>query len=137
MSVAEKLKSYENFIEEKLKNDLKELETALTKKSDDFKLWQELKNSLVHLKEAKDDELNVTFEMGLGVFIGARVEEREKVIVNIGCDCYLEMYYDEAIKYADIRMKYLTKEIEFFRQQAVHVKAHIKLVLLAMNELKE
>ncbi|KAK5639934.1 hypothetical protein RI129_010745 [Pyrocoelia pectoralis] len=131
----EKIKSYENFIEDKLKNDLKEIEVSLNKKSDNLKLWQELKNSIVHLKEAKTDELNVTFELGLGVFVGARIEEMEKVIVNIGCDCYLEMYYDEAIKYADIRMKYLSKEIEFFRQQAVHVKAHIKLVLLAINEL--
>ncbi|KAF5287766.1 hypothetical protein FQA39_LY15702 [Lamprigera yunnana] len=134
--VEEKITSYESFIECKLKKDLKDLEVLLDKKNDNYKLWQELKNFIRHIQQFKDEELNTTFELGLGIFLGAKIENAETVIVNVGCDCYLEMYFDEASKYSDIRMKYLKKEIDFLRQQASHVKAHIKLALLAINELR-
>ncbi|KAK4872964.1 hypothetical protein RN001_014993 [Aquatica leii] len=117
-SIIEKISSYENFIEDKLKKDLRDLEELLSKKNEQHKLWQDLKNFIQHVNEFKNEELNTTFELGLGIFLGAKIENAETVIVNIGCDCYLDMYFDEAVKYADIRMKYLKKEIDFLRQQA-------------------
>ncbi|KAF5272621.1 hypothetical protein FQR65_LT04862 [Abscondita terminalis] len=134
-NLTEKLTTYEDFIENQLKKDLRDLEQLLNTKTENYKLWQELKNFVQHVNELKDEEFNTKFEFGLGIFLGARIENCETVIVNIGCDCYLEMYFEEAVKYADIRMRHMKKEIDFLRQQAAHVKAHIKLVLLAINEL--
>ncbi|KAF2895147.1 hypothetical protein ILUMI_11026 [Ignelater luminosus] len=136
-NLGKKISSYEDFINDRLKKDLKEVETLCSKKVDDYKNWQELQNFIKHVQNKKQDELITTFEFGFGVYMAAKLERVDKLIVCIGCNCYLEMYYDEANKYVELRMKYLKKEINFLRQQAVKIKAHIKLVLLAISELKE
>lgn len=131
-----KISAYEDFINDRLKKDLKDVETLCCKKTDDYKNWQELQNFIKHVQKKKHDELTTTFEFGFGVYMAAKLEQLDKLIVCIGCNCYLEMYYDEADKYVELRMKYLKKEIDFLRQQAVKIKAHIKLVLLGISELK-
>lgn len=134
--IKDKIAKYDEFIETKLKKDLKDIELLLNLKCDKYKSWQELKNFAEHMAEQKVDEQVTTFEFGIGIYAIANIDQLDKVLVDIGCGYFLEMQYCEANKYIAIRMKYLKKEIDFFRQQAAHVKAHIKLVLLAINELK-
>lgn len=135
-NIENKIQSYESFVD-KLKRDLQEVESVLEKKVSHYRCWLDLKNTIYHLRKCEtDDEIVGTFPFGQNIYMMAKLEEEDKIIVNIGCNCCLEMSYEEAQKYSDIRMKFSKKEIDHWRNQAVTIKSHLKLVLLAIYEIR-
>ncbi|XP_018331170.1 protein UXT homolog [Agrilus planipennis] len=132
-----KIEEYENFIEKKLKRDLAEIEEILEKKYENYSHWADLKSLIQGLKlqQNEEKEYDIAVDMGCSVFAHGRIEEENVVFVNIGCECYLPMDYNEASKYADIRIKVIEREMEHYRKLAVQVKMNIKLFLLAIEEL--
>lgn len=138
-TVQAKVKTYEDYVEERLKPDLKCIEDALTKISETFGEWQEVKNVVKYWKHlrAKDRDTELQVELGNGVNAFAEVTEFNSLLVDIGAGVLLEMDCEEANKYADIRMNVLRKELAHLRAMAVNVKVHIKLVLLAVYELQK
>lgn len=135
----EKVETYRAFIERKLKKDLLEVNEFLDKKVEDHKRWTQLKHIIGQLRKCKPncDEVLTKVHFGLDIYMTAVLEEDDRILVNVGCDCVMEMSYDEAEKYADIRLKLLRKEIDHWRKQACAIKAHIKVVLLAIHEIKK
>lgn len=134
-----KIKTYEDYLEDRLKSDLKCIENHLKQKSETYQEWQEIKSVgkyWKHLRK-KNCDANVQVEVGNGVNVFAKVTEFDRLLVDIGAGILLEMDCEEACKYATIRMNVLRKEITHLRQMAVNVKVHIKLVLLAMYELQK
>lgn len=134
-----KLKTYEDYLEDRLKYDLKCIEDHLRQKSEIYQEWLEIKNVGKYWKylQKKNCDANVQVEIGNGVNTFAKVKEFDRLLVDIGAGVLLEMDCEEACKYATIRMNVLRKEITHLRRMAVNVKVHIKLVLLAMYELQK
>lgn len=114
------------------------MEEALDKKSKAYKAWEEVKAVVKHWKyiKEKDRDTNIQVDIGCGVSVFAEVTEFDKMNIDIGLGIMLEMDYDEAEKYADIRLNLIRKEINHLRNLAVDIKVHIKLVLLAVYELQ-
>ncbi|CAG9765413.1 unnamed protein product [Ceutorhynchus assimilis] len=138
MEIQKKLQEYNQFVEGKLKPDLRDIESVLTEKSSQTKEWTDLKNTLKVLKEfkEKDRDMNILLDLENNVTAFAKICDYETTYVDIGLDYKLEMNCEEADKYADIRLRLLQKEINHLRELAVKVKVHIKMVLLAMGELQ-
>lgn len=138
MEIQQKLEEYEHFVEEKLKGDLRDIESVLIKKSTICKEWTELKNVIAAVSEfkANDKDMNIQVNLGNDISSFAKICDYEDTYVDIGLGCILEMNCEEANKYSDIRIKLLQKEIRHLRQLAVNVKVHIKMVLLAISELQ-
>ncbi|XP_050296601.1 protein UXT homolog [Anthonomus grandis grandis] len=138
MDLHKKLKQYEHFIDQKLKPDLKDIESTLAKKSMECKEWIDLKTVVGIICEFKDTDrdMNVQLPLGNDVTTFAKICDYESTYVNVGLGCILEMDREEASKYADIRLRLLQKEINHLRKLAVNVKVHIKMVLLAISELQ-
>ncbi|CAH1972584.1 unnamed protein product [Acanthoscelides obtectus] len=133
-----KVLEYENFIEERLKRDLKDIEFILQDKVTKYKEWEEVKQvtrTVRDFKEKKRD-MALRIEVGNGIMTCGEISDYERTYVCIGLGYMLEMDCDEAEKYADIRLKILKKEIDHLRNMAVEVKVHIKMVLLAISELQ-
>lgn len=139
LEIQEKVKEYEYFIEGVLKNDLRVIEKSLNDKVVQYKDWEEVKLMTDIVKEfkEKDRDMLVRVDIGKGILITAEITEYEQTYVNIGLGIILEMDSHEAMKYSDIRMHLLKKEIAHLRKLAVDVKVHIKMVLLAINELQK
>lgn len=137
--IKEKVREYENFVEEVLKKDLKEIERTLNEKVTKYKEWEEVKVMADIVKEfkEKDHDMRVQVDMGKGIMVSGEICDYEQTFVNIGLGIILEMDCNEAVKYSDIRLRLLKKEITHFRKLAVDVKVHIKMVLLAINELQK
>lgn len=137
-NIPEKIQDYERFIEEKLKIDLKEIEVILNEKVSKYKEWEEVKNVVETVKDFKkqDSDMLVRVDIGSGIMVTGEVTDYERTYICIGLDYMLEMDPEEAEKYSDIRLRLLKKEIDHFRKLAVNIKVHIKLVLLAINELQ-
>lgn len=137
--INQKVKEYENFIEEVLKNDLKEIELALKDKVLKYKDWEEVKQMADIVKEfdEKDQDMFVKVDLGKGILVDGEICDYNHTYISIGLGILLEMDFDEAVKYSDIRLRLLKKEINHFRKLAVDIKVHIKMVLLAINELQK
>lgn len=137
--IHKRVKEYENFLEEVLKNDLKELEQSLSKKAMQYKEWEEVKMMADIVKEfkEKDRDMLVQVHIGNGIMVNGEISNYDQIYINIGLGIILEMDCEEAIKYSDIHLKLIKKEITHFRKLAVDVKVHIKMVLLAINELQK
>lgn len=138
LEIQSKLQVYEDYVENQLKPDLKCIEELLKEKFDAFQEWDDLKNVVKHWKylRAKNRDTDLQIEIGSNVYGFAEVTEFDKLLVDVGANVLLEMDCEEAHKYADIRMNVLKKEIAHLRKMAVNVKVHIKLVLLALYELR-
>lgn len=134
--VATKITEYENFIEHNLKVDLKEIEQCLSSVVEKYRKWEDMKQTINILKSLTERDLNIQVPLGLDVFVNAEVNDFNSVIVDLGLGCHLEMDYNEAMKYADIRMKSLKKEIEHYRSMAVTCKVKIKTLLLGIHSLQ-
>lgn len=136
--VQEKVKEYESFVENKLKNDLKEIETILKSKAEKHRDWEEVKETtkVIRSFKEKNRDMRLKVDVGQGIMVQGEVTDFEQNYIDIGLGYLLEMDCDEADRYADIRLKLLQKEITHYRKLAVNIKVHIKLTLLAMSELQ-
>ncbi|CAH0546117.1 unnamed protein product [Brassicogethes aeneus] len=136
--VNKKINEYEKYIEEKLKSDLKEIELKLSDKVKKYKDWEDVKEIAKTVKEfkEKDRDMLVRVDIGNNIQVTGEITDYERTYVKIGLGYLLEMECREADKYSDIRLRLLKKEIDHLRKLAVNVKVHIKLVLLAINELQ-
>lgn len=138
MEIDEKIQKYEHFLNDKLKYDLKDIEQALMIKVKQLKEWMEIINTVDGIKEfkEKDIDMHVNFNLGNKTYAFGEIVDYGNLYLEIGLGYLLEMDQKEIIKYTNIRSKLLQKEISHLRQLAVNVKVHIKMVLLAINELK-
>lgn len=136
--VEAKIKEYETYVEDTLKRDLKCIQEELAKQDEVHKEWEDVKNTTKHWKRIKqrDCDTDLQIDLGCGVSAFAEVTELDKMYIDIGLGILLEMDHEEANKYADIRLRYISKQIAHLRKLAVNVKVHIKLILLAIYELQ-
>lgn len=136
--VQDKVKEYETYINDTLKRDLQCIEGELNKQLEVYKEWEDVKHTTTKWKRIKDRDCdtNLQIDLGCGVSAFAEVTEFEHVYIDVGLGILLEMDHIEAGKYADIRLKYITKQVAHLRKLAVNVKVHIKLILLAIYELQ-
>lgn len=136
--IENKIKKYELFVEENLKKDLKDIEKILSDKSRKYEEWEDVKQVVKTLREfkEKDRDMKIRVDVGCETFVSGEVTDFDTTYIDIGKGYLLQMDCDEADKYSDIRMRLLKKEIDHFRKMVVDVKVHIKLVLLAINELQ-
>ncbi|KAJ8981191.1 hypothetical protein NQ317_014835 [Molorchus minor] len=127
-SPQENKRNMKNYVEDKLKTDLKDIDVILKGKASKYKDWDDVKQVAKTVREFKerDSDMALTVKLQiLKVYMCALdlaicwkwTAARSRQILG---------YQDEGFK----------KEIDHFRKLAVDVKVHIKLVLLAINELQ-
>ncbi|CAG9816343.1 unnamed protein product [Phaedon cochleariae] len=122
--ISKKIKVYENFLQDRLKKDLKEIEKILDDKSTKYNEWEDVKQvvkTVCEFKE-KDRDMKVMFDLGQGTMASGEISDYERTYINIGLGYMLEMDCKEADGYADIRLRLLKKEIDHFRKMAVDIK---------------
>ncbi|XP_045470261.1 uncharacterized protein LOC123677650 [Harmonia axyridis] len=136
--IEEKIKKYELYIEEDLKNDLKKVDDTLRLKNSMYQEWEEVENMSKTIQEfnEKDRDMLLKLELGDGVLVQGEVTNFNDVFVDIGLGHILKMEPVEAIKYAGIRKNILKKEVDHNRKLAVEIKTRIKFTLLAISELQ-
>ncbi|XP_060656759.1 uncharacterized protein LOC132791730 [Drosophila nasuta] len=124
----------EEFINDRLKEDLKQLEICLNRYNEDIMEYVQLKNTLQTFDEHMPDGYKTQVNIGSNIFMQARVKQMDKILVNVGKEVYLEMSMEEAIKFSDVRIKILTKQADVVRDESVKKRTLIKLALLAIAE---
>lgn len=135
--ISVKVQEYESFLNDTLKEDLKYLETKLTQVNNKLTEWYLLKKTICDLREQQTASFKTYVDLGGGISCRANVSDVSVVNVNIGLNIYVKMTLDDACTFCDIKINALKKEINAIQDQTVKVKAHIKLVLLGLQELQK
>lgn len=124
----------EAFINDVLKEDLKQLELHLNQFNEEIMEYVQLKNTVQTFREHIPDGYKTQLNIGSNIFMQARVKQMDKILVNVGKDVYLEMDMQEAIRYSDMRVKILTKQADVVREESIKKRTQIKMALIAMSE---
>lgn len=124
----------EAFINDVLKEDLKQLELHLNQFNEEIMEYVQLKNTVQTFGDHMPDGYKTQLNIGSNIFMQARVKQMDKILVNVGKEVYLEMDMQEAIRYSDMRVKILTKQADVVREESIKKRTQIKMALIAMSE---
>lgn len=156
MEVDSEILKYETFINDVLKEDLKNYEFKLSKINEEITQYYELKATTKHLitklystnkngesiqqnGNIEEDEVPVKslMDIGCNFLMEAHVTDISKIIIHIGLEYYLEFPLKEADLYIESRLELLLKQAEHLKLQVVQVKSRIKMCLIGIGELQK
>ena len=87
------------------------------------------------IKEDGLTSLKTRVNLGCAFFVNAKVPDTSSVYVNVGLGFHAEMTIDEAIAFSTAQEAQLSGAADELTDQVVELKARIKLVARALNEL--
>lgn len=134
----EKVLQYENFLNEKLKEDLRNILEQRDKVYQQIAEYLQLKTVIETINQSDPSEtLKTKVDLGCNFYVQAKVPDTSKVFVNVGFGFYVEFTHDEALNFIRKKEVILNNQAEKLTKDATTVKAHIKLVLEGLRELQQ
>lgn len=130
------IEKYEAYINEVLKSDLSNVCLQLDQVNGDLAEYQQLTKTINLLQEFKksDQVYKTMMDIGCNYFMQTRVEDLSHILLDVGLGCYLEFNLSEALRFIETKENFLTSKQKLLREKSAKVKAHIKLMLLYMNQ---
>lgn len=117
-----------------LREELKDLEKALDKVNENLIEYMQLQKTIEFVKEQKPNGFKTKVDVGSNMFMQAKVENIEPIIINIGLNVYLELEIEEALKFLKMKINILEKEADVIRERSLKVKTHIKILMMYLAE---
>ncbi|KNC81571.1 prefoldin, alpha subunit [Sphaeroforma arctica JP610] len=127
---------YENFIDKQLREDLRKLLVERDKVYEQMSDHYKLRNSIETIKESRQIELKTLVDIGQNIYCNARVPNCSELFVDIGFGFQLEMTVEEADAYIEEKLALLQLKADAITEKANGVRANIKTVLRALQELQ-
>lgn len=124
---------YESFINNCLKEDLKEYENQIKLFNDETLEYIQLKNMIECIKDNFSIGLKTQMNVGGNFFIQAKIPDTKTILVDVGLHHYVEFNLDEALKFVQMKINILNKKNEIVREESLKTRANIKLALLCIG----
>ncbi|KAL5274421.1 hypothetical protein ACFFRR_000890 [Megaselia abdita] len=124
----------ESFINDYLKEDLKELENHLNLRNQEIMEFLQLKNTIAVIQSDLNNGFKAQMNVGNNMFMEAKVEDPKTILVLIGKGIYMDFTLEEALTFINFKIRVLEKEAEVLREESIKKKADIKLGLLCLLE---
>lgn len=124
----------ESFIEDVLRENLKEYEAYINKANAEIMEFVQLKNVCESISQHLSNGFKTQVNIGGNFFMAANVPDASKILVNIGLNHYVEFTVNEAIKFCDFKIKSMENEATVIRDKSIETRAQIKLALLSIAE---
>lgn len=138
MEKESKITSYEKFINDVLKEDLKKILEERDRVCGRIAEYLQLQTVIERLQEEEiSDTLKTKIDIGCNFYVQAVVPDCKKIFLHIGFGFYLEYTLEEALRFIDKKVKQLNNELGELSKNSAKVKAHIKLVLQGLRELQQ
>ena len=134
-----KVTKYEEFLNDKLRPDLKACLEERDNIYAEIAEYSSLKKSIEALKIAdlpQEKPLKTKVDLGQNFYVKARVKNPQKVCVDIGFGMFLEMNHTEALEFIEKKSKFLNDKADNLTKESVKIKASIKLVLHGLREIQ-
>ncbi|KAH9518577.1 hypothetical protein Btru_005688 [Bulinus truncatus] len=134
----DKVLEYETFLNERLKQDLRNILEHRDKIYEEISEFLQLQSTIQKIKEdiTPQSELKTKVDLGCNFYVQANVSDPSKIFVAIGYGFFLEMTLDEALTFIGSKTERLQARAAELTQEGCKVKAHIKLVLEGLRELQ-
>lgn len=124
----------EVFINDYLKEDLKHLEHYINNYNEEIMEYIQLKNTIETMRDNLEDGYKTQMNIGGNIFMQAKVDDLNTILVDIGKSVYIPFTLEEALKFADFKIKILNKECDVLREESVKKRSEIKVALMYMAE---
>ncbi|KAI9199702.1 UXT-like protein [Polychytrium aggregatum] len=134
-SVQEQIKKYDGFINDRLRVDLQDTLDQRDALYDKISEYLKLKVQIETIKAQGAQQLKTQVDIGCDFYVQAKVPDASRIFVDIGYGFYPELTLDEAIAFIDRYEKFMLRRADKLTEQAAQIKAHIKLVLEAIQEV--
>lgn len=134
----EKVLQYETFLNDVLKEDLRKIHVKLDHLQSELFEYIQLKNYIETVKSNKLNEttMNTQVDVGCNIFLQAKVEDPDHILVSAGLGYYVDLPLDKALNLVNKKIKFIEDETVFFKKKSAVTKSHIKMVLLGLMEIQ-
>ena len=136
--VPEKVRSYEEFVNERLRVDLRNLLQQRDALFAEEAAYLELRGMVERQQVQQEKVLPLTtmVNLGQGCLMRARVKQPERLFVDVGFGLHAELTPSETLKFVDAKVELLRERAKLLTTQACDVRARIRLVLEGLRELE-
>ena len=132
----EKVKKYEDFINNNLKEDLRKVHEQRDKLHSTIAEYLQLKNTIDRIQFFDGGKMRTQVDLGCNFYCQAEVKDTKMILVAVGYGFFVEFTLDEAVKFIDKKVEHLTKQAEDLTKNSAKIKAHIKVALQGLSELQ-
>lgn len=137
----EKVKKYEEFVNDKLRKDLETVRKNQEEVNTKIAEYLQLKSFIENVKSSdvsrSGRELKTQVDLGCNFYCQARITDPSKLLVSVGYGFYVEFTLDEALKFVEKKCSQLTTYSSKLGQDSARIKANIKLVMEGLRELQD
>ncbi|XP_037808103.1 protein UXT [Lucilia sericata] len=127
----------EVFINDFLKEDLKHLEQYINVYNEEIMEYIQLKNTIETMRDNLEEGYKTQMNIGGNIFMEAKVNDLNTILVDIGKGVFIQFTLEEALKFADFKIKILNKECDVLREESIKKKTEIKLALMYIAEKEQ
>lgn len=124
----------EEFINDHLREDLKVYEAHLNHINSEIMEYNQLRHTTDTINNHLKDGFKTKVDIGGNFFVQAKVDDTDRILVNVGLNHFVEFRLDEAIKFCDFKVRVLNKEADVIREESLKCRANIKLALMCIGE---
>ncbi|KAG0165964.1 hypothetical protein DFQ28_001619 [Apophysomyces sp. BC1034] len=131
------LQKYDEFVNLKLKPDLKDTLESRNEIFDTLSEYQKLKSQIELIQTHDLKELKTMVDLGSQFYAQAVVPDTQYIYLNVGFGFHVQFTLDEAKDFIEKKEKRLQSTVDKYSADADKIRAHIKMVLEAMAEILE
>jgi prefoldin subunit 5 len=141
-----KVELYENFVNEKLKTDLGRCLQEQEKVYSEIAEYLQVKDTIEKIMLSRKEEsasnstarepLKMKVDLGCNFYAKAVVDDVSYVHIAIGYGFFLQMKFNEALKFIEKKTKILNRTADELNVKVCEIKANIKFVLEGLREIQ-
>ncbi|KAG4074587.1 hypothetical protein HA402_004458 [Bradysia odoriphaga] len=124
----------ERFINDHLREDLKVYENHLNHINSEIMEYNQLRNTASTINTHLKSGFKTKVDVGANFFVQAKVDNTDRILVNVGLNHFVEFQLEEAIKFCDFKVRVLNKEADVIREESLKCRANIKLALMCIGD---
>ncbi|XP_046912023.2 uxt prefoldin-like subunit [Dermatophagoides farinae] len=131
-----KIFRYERFVEEVLKTDLQKVSHQYEEICEQIANYNNVKSTIETINRHELKTIKTMNDIGSNCYVQCVIPNTDRIYLCVGLDCFVELTLDEALKFIDRKTGILKKSMELLAENSAKIKAHIKIVLNLIDQLK-
>jgi prefoldin alpha subunit len=137
-STNEKILKYENFVNEKLRNEISIQIAELDEIYSEISEYLQVKNSIEKINELDSNKISFSTKVDIGsnFYANAEVKSDSNIFIAVGFGFFLELTQLEALKFIDKKTLILKKRVDELKLKISEIKADIRFVIEGLKEIQ-
>ncbi|KAI2803480.1 hypothetical protein BLOT_007611 [Blomia tropicalis] len=135
-SLEDQITKYEHFIDVVLKGDLKRVSKEYEIICERVVEYMNIKTTIKTLIENKINEFKTMSDIGSNCYVKCVVPNSDMIYLDVGLNHFVQLKLEEALIFIEKRVELYNQTLETLVESSSKIKAHIKLILNLVDQLK-